>query len=439
MVTIVQKLITVIRNLYARRLYRDSGLQFIFNLITAVFSFLQFPLLIKILGKTGFGELVIFQTWILIWAAVSIIRFDEAIIMKIPGVVDHVNSRLRLLLAYGIVSEVTSLFVGMIIITAGYSLISHSLVSISRYGSITLYCIAAGVLSMSFGALSSTFRVLGLYHKYLRAVLLSTLLRTTILFYAAFFSLQVPLALGAAFLLPELLRYAYLLFTIKDVFRAENTFRQSREEKAGNLKFAVWSTVGSWADLPITQFDKLILSSFVPVSYVGVYHLLRRIGLFVAMATSPFYVSIFHEFSEMINSKRAQAALRLFYKTIPAFAAASFCVAAAIFATKGIWYHKIFLDNDVSFYSIAAMLGIYVLACTFTGIHPLFTASGYVRQSAIIIAIANGGFFIFAILLAKAFGINGMIGALALQFVCVIVTKYLVLMNGRRQIESMAC
>jgi len=426
-------LINTFKKLNSSRLARDSLFQFVLNTIGAIISFFQLPLFLKLMGGNGFGEFVIIQTIVFTFSAFTQIQFYQGILKFSPNASDSIN-KTSVMMKLGIINEVISLLLvvtGFLIFYGVVNKTYHNLIDINTI----LPIIVVMTTSISSGQTIST--VLRIVDKFQYVAIWSAfcqLLRFVLLLLLPKIATSQGNTLIIALIVPELLRIVALIFLIPNNLISQKWNKPTQFKQM--IKFSLTITVQEWCDLPVKQFDKLILSIFVQPMYVGTYHILRRIGTMMAMVVIPFATSFFHEFSERFNSNNVKGVLQLFKKSIVLFSSVSIILAIGLILSESLWVPRLFINVNVEKHLILMIILIYIFINGFNAIHTLLYVLGGIKESLVITFLANALFFISAFYLGYHFKTEGLIISFVIQVIAVIGLKILVVRKKMNQLSK---
>lgn len=419
-----------VKNLASSRIAKDSLLQFFLNLLGASFGFFQLPLLLKMLGGQGFGELVLFQTVVGIYSAFTLIQFYQGM-MKFSPKSDNSNEIMHKLFRIGVVNEFLSILLLCFLLSFFNNVIAKQLHYLNIHGPLFFLSVAITTALGYSQSIIILLRLLGKYHYVIVWGALSSALRFCILLIFPLFHVSISWVIFSSFLLPEIAKLIGLFVLVPPFILF------SRSKKVQNIKqiisFSFIVTAQEWCDLPVKQFDKIILSFFVQPVDVGIYQILRKIGNLMAMVVAPFSTSFFHEFSERINMHNLHGALRLFYKSVVGFTIVSLVLAIGLLLSKQYWSPRLFTGIYVSPILVTEIILIYVIVNGFNSIHSLLYALDGINESFVITVISNIVFFVLAIGLGSRYYAFGLVSAFGLQVIMLTIAKIIVV-NKKQQL-----
>lgn len=413
-------LVEKVRSVFSSRLARDTMFQFLLNLVGAAVTFFQLPLLLKIMGGQGFGEWVIFQTMVSVLSILTLIQFFQGMVKYVPNAPDA-DKKMGSMLRLGLINEVLSLLLILSLTVCFKKTLCARFPTIYALNEYILLFVAC-TTSLSLGqTVPTTLRLLNKYQYVVWWSSLSSILRFILLLLLPGAKISSGMIILISFIVPEILRYLILLLLIPRKILLTRIPEVSQFKEM--VSFSLTITIQEWFDLPVKQLDKLILSAFVQPVHVGVYQIIRRIGLMMGMLVTPFTTSFFHEFSERFNKNDLKSVMTLFKKSVLLFTSMSIGLSILLISFQPLWVPRLFVNVDVNQFSILLIIAIYIPANGFNSIHSLLNVLGGIRESLIITIITNVLFFVAALFLGYLYHTEGLITALGLQIVLIIVIK----------------
>ncbi len=415
--------------LFKSRFIRDSFNQLSTNVMTAVISFVVLPLLVKIFGSEGFGEIVLIQSIALIVSSFSIIQYSKTILITVPSSSINVN-----LLVYltnkGFFSEIYSIpiFIALLLCIESFNVFPIS--------SNLALLIFAGVFAITTpcSTFANAYRTLGKLKTYLFITLLANLLRLVItLFYLYHIDENKTVIAFFIFIAPELIKYALLVYFYPYRFLNVKLSTHLNYNNTSLKKLSFLGSIQNWVDLPSTQFDKVILSQFLSIELVGTYHILRRLGFVITYIFTPFTSSLNFYYSKFINDNNILDAFKACLKSIPAFLVLSFTLALLMLFTKAYWFDFVF--NNVTLYNNEILFALltYTVQATMLPINPLVNSLKLQKQSILATATGNIIFFTIAIITTPIWGISGLFIGLLIQYVIDYTIKFISIIKYKNE------
>lgn len=174
------------------------------------------------------------------------------------------------------------------------------------------------------------------------------------------------------------------------------------------VKFSMWTYATASLDIPVQQLDIIIVSAVISMGAAGIYKIIKQVIVLLSMLADPIYQAVYPQFVTMIANNDSKGAVKYAVK-IGSILLVITGIPALILGLSSFWWLGLVFGKD--FASGAFVLFVFlilrVFAITGVTIHPLFTAMGYVKQTTIIVLLAN---ILYLLLAWNLGGIYGLIG-----------------------------
>lgn len=201
----------------------------------------------------------------------------------------------------------------------------------------------------------------------------------------------------------------------------------------GSLGFTAWVNLATSLDSIVKQFDVMLVSALISIEVVPVYRLIKQCGAVFYRFADGLAQASFPRLVALTLERNMPAALTLFRRSAIWLFVGAACAAAVIAGSSGYWLGRVFTSEFAPYAPIlGTYLAIVVVAVTFTALHQLIYALGYVRRPAALTAIAVLAFLVCAILLAPTFGIWAFMIGFAVYHSIAICGKMLLLSRHPR-------
>lgn len=198
----------------------------------------------------------------------------------------------------------------------------------------------------------------------------------------------------------------------------------SKKYKKIVIKFCLFTNLASTVDLPVKEFDVLMIGAITNSSTAGVYKIAKQIMGLIANLASPLYQVIYPELAKRVLLSTEKAI--------------KFCNMIAIYTLIGSSLLSIFLISTLNFWVVLLFgeefLSYKLLICIaiifksidiiFTSYHALFIALGYAYDNFIILTFVNVISLVIACFSIPAYGAEGVFLALVTQMIFVLIFKY---------------
>ena len=206
------------------------------------------------------------------------------------------------------------------------------------------------------------------------------------------------------------------------------------EEWQKVFKFTWWTNITSTFDLPVKQFDIVIVGTVVSLEAVGLYKIFKQVTLILTQVADPIYQVIYPQFSTLLAQGKARKAVHMAVKTGVILLLFSLPMAFIISLLSPWWINTIFGE---AYTKELLTLGVYLflraVSIGFISIHPLFIAMGFVRYNIAILAVSNTFYVLAAWFLGGIFGLIGIVMAYGIQFSSVLIPKYCLISNSYKR------
>jgi O-antigen/teichoic acid export membrane protein len=190
------------------------------------------------------------------------------------------------------------------------------------------------------------------------------------------------------------------------------------------LAFACWTNLASTVDIPVQMLDVFIVSWLTSLEAVGVYKIFKQASDVLTKPVDPVYQVIYPQFVSLIAAAQEIRAVRMALRVGILILLFAIPMVAVISLSSPWWLDFVF---GPAFAREWVVFGVFLcfkgVSATFTSLHPLFLALGYVKEDFEIATVANVAFLLIAWHLGREFGLMGIVNALGIQSVTVISLK----------------
>jgi O-antigen/teichoic acid export membrane protein len=293
------------------------------RLITVIFGLVFVPIYVKLLGAESFG-LVAFFTTLTASLAILDMGLGTAISRQISVLNSQPNNKqsiIDLVYSVEIIYWVISLVIGIAIISlssiiAKDWLIANTLPTNTIYKSIVLMgCVFAFSFPLSIytGVLNSLeFQISNAI-----ILLITTILRTLgVIFVLNYISPTIEI-----FFIWQLFISICTIFSIRiylwsllNKSNAKTKPKFSKIQLQNIYHFAAGMAGISFITFFLSQFDKIIVSKYLTLDYVGYYGLAFTVGGAITQVITPLYPIVFPRFSALITNNRQEELIELYHK-----------------------------------------------------------------------------------------------------------------------------
>jgi len=413
-----------------KNLIKNSSMMFVLNLLSTVMGFFAIPITIKIIGIETYGYLVFIQSIASTIFTLTALQYWQGLLIELPG--RHLESSvLKQIILKSLGYESFAIIIVMIIAVI---LPIFQLSQVHDFSRIDLLLLSISAVLPTIGTLTAFFRLVNKYNILMVTGLVANALKLLLLYLTV--NIDATLSnLVLAYFIPEFLRFAFLsgLIVISKSslhgYLASVTIDYAKIFKAGK-----WATLQTIADLPVSQFDKIILGLALPGDKLGVYNILKKIYGVINMATGPFYTTSIPEFAIHINSKDMKGAFALWKKTTQILFPTVSLIALSCFFLKDLWMPFIYkgLSNFES--ELVVILITSVIAGTFITTHSFYWALGKTKETTIVNIVTNVFYLMLLYGLSLKFGLMGSVLAFLSQVIIFITIMILLLKSQPRSV-----
>lgn len=303
------------------------------NLVNAMVSVALIPLLIRGLGDEAYGYMVFVQTIaIVLFYLVS--KFEWVGFIELASSQSHSKQK-----SYGhsaLFGEICSLAVTFSL-AFPLSFLYFSLVATQKFSafSIAFLVLTAGI--QSIGTLSSFFRMLNADYANFIGIIATSIFRCTSIYIGVFVEKSVDCTVFLLFL-SELPKFISFLIVSDFSWRYLFSLKSSRDEFDYDRNSSKWYKKQVLVDLPVSQFDKIIIGAFFGAGDLAVFNLFKRCFSIANTVCQPFNMGALPKINELKSAKKHVDIISLFKK---------FFVFAAIVSCSG----AIFLALSFSYWA----------------------------------------------------------------------------------------
>jgi O-antigen/teichoic acid export membrane protein len=197
------------------------------------------------------------------------------------------------------------------------------------------------------------------------------------------------------------------------------------------LQFSGWTYATSTFDIPVKQLDIMIVSAITSFEMAGIYKIIKQSSALLIGMADPLYQAVYPQFAAMVARSHDKKAAAYAVKIGAVIAAGVGPAALLLSVTSPWWLGKIFGEAFAAgWLPLSIFLFLTVLSTSFTAVHPLFTAMGYVKENAIVLFIANAVYLPCAWLFTDTRGLTGLAAAFGIQQTLVIGLKIAYMRRG---------
>ncbi|MFK3862204.1 lipopolysaccharide biosynthesis protein [Pseudoalteromonas rhizosphaerae] len=190
------------------------------------------------------------------------------------------------------------------------------------------------------------------------------------------------------------------------------------------FKFCLFTNLASTIDLPIKEFDVLLIGAITNSSTAGVYKIAKQIMGLIANLASPLYQVIYPELAKRVLVSKANA-IRFCNMIATYTLIGSTIISVLLITTLHFWVVLLFGEDFLNYkFLICIAIVFKSIDIVFTSYHALFIALGYVYDNFLILFFVNTLSLIVACISIPAYGAEGVFLAFIIQMLLVLIFKY---------------
>lgn len=390
------------------------------NLSISVSNFIISGILISKNGLENYGLFVVLQSCYLIWMTLSKPITWQTIVKYAP-VLD-----LRTLTKASLKIELASALLSTAILSITLTLASLYFTWIPDYLGVIL-AIASGSILVNNGTLLGYLRA---NRNYSTVAFIQTFSAALKILTSIILSSDIQLYFITTILIDIVLWGLAILHTIyknKTIHYAP----PNQDVRFSELvKFSFWGTFHAVLDLPVTQLDKVLISSLIGLEAAGVLDIIKKLSQVAGQFAAPIYQVIFPEYSKLIYEQKTKSLIKL--STILSIAILSCGVVLVVSTYVGFdLLNRYAFSNELNGHKheLIIYLAVQSLALCFIWVHPLCISLGKMRQTSFILIISNTLYLGTIYLFAMDYSIAAVIFAFTLQSSTLIIAKLYIILS----------
>ena len=393
-----------------RRLFKNVGVLFTGNIGASLLGLASLVLTARALGPERLGILVLIQTYIAIVDRLFNFQSWQAIIKYGAEALEHGRrDDFKGLIKFGTILDMASAIVATVVaILAAYWIGQWKGWDQKTINMIMIY--SAIILFHLSGTPTAILRLFDRFKLFAIQKIIASAFKLGGVFFA-FLSKAELWEFILIWMATDVLGNLLLLFfgwslLAKKAFTG--WWHAKCEEWQKVFKFTWWTNITSTFDLPIKQFDVMIVAAVISLEAVGLYKIFKQVTLVLTQVADPIYQVIYPQFSTFLAQGKARKAVHMAVKTGAILLAFSLPMAFIISLLSPWWMNLIF---GAAYTKELLALGVYLflkaISIGFITIHPLFIAMGFVRYNVAILAVSNTLYVLAAWFFGRDFWSNG--------------------------------
>lgn len=396
----------------------------------ALLQILSMFLIIKTVGMTDYGMLIMAQTYSYLVSDILNLQTFNAIIKFVPENIKMNNQiKAQQFIKIGFLLDFSLGFISLII---GYLFLDSISVLMgwnSNFCLIALVYLPVVLVRNSLtGTATGILRIWDKYGTIISINLAINICRVIIYMILLFIQGQLIMFVIVEILLEMMTGILLNYFSIKELAKAKlNEFYKVNISIRKNLQFIsfnVYNGIALTMDLLLGNVSNMIISKLLGFDMVSIYRIFERIGSIAQRFTVPLMQLFYPEMCKHVSNGQPQHAIKLVKKFI--FYAIPICV--VVFFSLEISYNywmSFFTNKYMEFFTVSLIYMIFSAFITITSpVHPLMTSFGYVKQTALFTIIIDLIYIVLLQYFLIEWGLLGLITLKLFQAIFMVIVKY---------------
>ena len=412
-------------------LFKNSFWAFMGDSTAAVINLVVIVILIKLIGSSNLGLLVLTQTYMQIVDVILNVQSWKGVIQfGQKALVQKNTHRLLSYLKLGIKIDIITAIIGGVVAI----FLAPKIGLLLSWNKETIMC--AIILSFTiFSHLSGTstafLRISDKYHlvaiqKFASSTIKLISLGVVLLYYKKITLLTAAIIYSITDIIGNIILVFFAAkeyinkYSIRELLKSENP-----KDSKDFIKFTIWSTLSDITDVPVNYLDMFIMS-LLGNKMVAIFKVFKQCVAILRKVTSAIQQAIMPQFSELVASKKKEKAFIIMKKIRNTILKIMIPLGLILGITSPIWLKIIFGNIYANYwYVLLIYLLIQIVALSYTALHPLYISLNKVKEDTIISLFSNIVYFITAYILVKIIGMLGIVFAFAIQSGIIIMIKYI--------------
>jgi O-antigen/teichoic acid export membrane protein len=398
------------------------------NLLAAIFAFASTALYSRYLESTDFGVLVLLQSYVLVFSALSNPQSWQGLIKFGAEYKDNDIDFFHSVVSICAIQDFFYAFIGGIfaLLLAPYYVTFFELPDyLTDY--LQFFCLVVFFSQIGLGI--GVLRLAGKFSYVALHAVFAAGLNLTVAIAASFFSLSlaeivvfmtISMSIGALSLI------ALGLFSLKRQFLSFDSIAllKATFDWQNVVKFNSYTHFTNMADIPVRLLDTILVGALLTVESAGVYKIIRQLGTIIDKFTGPVGQVLFPEFSMLLANNQLRKATDLSSRVTLMVMAISLPFALLLALTSFYWLPLVFGEYMSTYvWQLGVFFVLQAVTVSFMSIHPLFVALGFVKQQLWLTISLNITFIVCAYFFSQYWALFGIILALAVQYFGTISVK----------------
>lgn len=419
-----------LRNLFQdnlmKKLLKNASILLSGNVIVQIFGLLSLVLTTRLLGAELFGVLVVIQTYVQIFDRLFNFQSWQALIKYgVEALEENDTEEFKGYIKFGTILDLSTAFVATIL----------ALISVHFFGpllglnpeQVFIAALYSGTIFFQLkGTPTAILRIFDKFKMFAYQEVISSIIKLLGIIVATLLHADI-LIVALVWMITDVVGYLLLLFLGHYVLYCQNIGKWWKSKiKNGKdiFRFTWWTNLTSALDLPVKQFDMIIVSSVISFEAVSIYKVFKQVSNIIGKFADPIYQAIYPQLVELIANNKLKKAYNFALKSGLLISGILSPIILIVVVLSPYWLDVIFGEIYATAWWI---LGIYLvlrlISVTFICIHPLFVAMGYVKKNITILFFTNLLYVVSSIVLGYSIGLLGIVLAYGVQFLSVVLWK----------------
>ncbi|MBM7839409.1 O-antigen/teichoic acid export membrane protein [Alkalihalobacillus xiaoxiensis] len=417
-----------------KKLIKNVATLFSGNIIAQVLGLITLALTTQLLGAELFGVLIVIQTYTIIMDKLVNFQSWQALIkFGTEAQRDGNDNEFKGLIKFSTLLDAVSALIATLLAI----LLIYWLAPLINLNEEYIYMCMIYCLSILFHLSGAPTAILRMYDKFKLIATIQVIvamLKFVTIFALYLLEINNFSVVLVAWVLSEVISHL-LLLTCGHYVLYKNNINKWWLKKTTRPKeffsFTCWTNLSTTVNLPVKQFDILIVSWIISMEGVAVYKIFKQVAQICNKISDPVYQVIFPQLVKMVSDNKLNLALKYVKKVAFILALITIPIAVVISLFSPYWLNWIFGEIYADAWIVLALyLGIEVVSQSLIGVHPLFIALGYVKKNLMIMLITNISYLPLVFYLGSSFGLLGVVIAYGIQILLVILIKFYVILKS---------
>ncbi|MBR7042103.1 MAG: oligosaccharide flippase family protein, partial [Bacilli bacterium] len=415
---------------FYKGLFKNSFWAFMGDSTAAVINLVVTIILIRLIGDSNFGILVLTQTYMQIIDVIlnvqswkSVIQFGQ------KAIVEKNKEKLLSYIKLGVSIDVITAIIGGVVAILIAPLVGHIL-GWSKEAITCAMILSVTIFSHLSGTSTALLRIFDKFHlvamqKFFTAFIKLVSLLVLLLGFDNVSLITATIVYGATDIVGNILLVVFAIHEYKKKYHISELIKTKLPaDKKAFTVFTLWSTLSDITDIPVNYLDVFIIS-LLGTKMVAVFKVFKQCIAILKKVTSAIQQAIMPQFSELVASDKKKESFRIVKRIRNVILKIMIPFGLIIGLTGPIWL-KIFFGKLYAskWYVLLIYLLVQIVALSFTAIHPLYISLNKVREDTLIAFISNVIYFLIAYILVRYIGMLGIVIAFAIQSAIMIIVKY---------------